>query len=223
MYDRALKLKVAVPDPSELWLAVWSMVKRVIVLDEVFMLQITQARITTSIDTRPDTNNVLMLYHMILSEFELKVDVTTEARPGPDGAKEPDKKGKGNDTSKGGKGNGKTKKGDQNVDPSIKTLNPTDKNLSAHQKKELKRLQITRSELPSKGKGKGKGGKNDENRLIHASECANFKKDEGCPYGKACIFFHPQPGKDRCGICNAKDHPTKDCTRPKEPKGKGKS
>ena len=86
MYDRAIKLKVATPDPSELWLAVWSIVKKVIVLDEVFMLQITQARITTSIDTRPETDKVMMLYHMILCEFELKVDITTEGKLGPDGA-----------------------------------------------------------------------------------------------------------------------------------------
>ena len=155
---------------------------------------------------------------MILSEFELKVDVTTEAKLGPDGAREPDKgKGKGGDPNNpNGKGKGKSKKGDQGNDSSLKSISPSDKNLTNHQKKELKRLQITRSELPVKGgmgKGKGKGGKSDETRYTNAAECTNFKKDDGCPYGKACIFFHPPATKDQCSICGSKLHHAKDCTR----------
>ena len=110
MYERAQKLKVSIPDPSELWMAVWSMSKRVILLDEVFMLQVTQARITTEVEIRPTEEKVLLLYNMLLCEFELKVDVKTEARPGPDGAqekKDPPKNSK--DEESKGKGDWKGK------------------------------------------------------------------------------------------------------------------
>ena len=225
MYERAIKLKVSLPDPSELWLAVWSMVKRVIVLDEVFMLQVTQARITTQIELMPSQEKVLMLYNMILSEFELKVDVKTEADPGPDGAKSP--KPKDTPYEPKGKGKGKEKgkdkskgKGDNESHMTIRNLDVKD--MTAHDKKELKRLQITRISLPVKGKGKGKG-KGDNTMPTKVSECYNFKTDEGCGYGKTCIFYHPPVSKEsgKCSICGSTKHPAAECPRPNQPRKPG--
>ena len=159
---------------------------------------------------------------MILCEFELKVDVKTEARPGPDGAqekKEPPKNSKDEEPKGKGKGKGKGEKGEYTSwnDPAIKNMDGSQKNLTRHEKKELNRIMITRSELPSKGKGKGKG---DNKGKYNASDCNNWKKDEGCSYGASCIFAHGPPSAGRCTICNSKLHIAKDCTRPKEPRAK---
>ena len=141
MFERAQKLKVSIPDPSELWMAVWSMSKRVIMIDEVFMLQVTQARIITEVEIRPTEDKVLLLYNMILCEFELKVGVKTEARPGPDGAaekKDPMKNAKGDDPKGEGKGKEKGESKDYTSwnDPAKKNLDGSQKNLTKHEKKE---------------------------------------------------------------------------------------
>ena len=89
----------------------------------------------------------------------------------------------------------------------------------------IKAMNVTKPPL-NKGAMKGDG------KTEKGGICKNWGTENGCKYGKACRYFHPQldDQRDRCWICSSVQHRKNDCPHKsmnsemgQNPKGQGKT
>ena len=84
-WERAVHLKINIPDASVMWDALLSMAEHVLTIDKILEHRIQQSRIELEVDTRPTMDNISAMYELLLSEFDLRFDIKTVADPGVDG------------------------------------------------------------------------------------------------------------------------------------------
>ena len=212
--ERAKYLNISIPDPSVLWQAVLQLTTRALSIDEMLQHRVMLQRNTLDVDARPKEETALKLYHILLMEFDMRVDNTTVAQPGNDGAPPAQRPPK---VDPKGKGKGK-EKGKPKEDPTVNVTDVQDPKVKEAISKriadEKARLAITRQVIgppppQQKGKGKGKPGK--------VPWCSSYNKtDEGCVNGACCTKYHPLPEQGRCDTCGGKHNKSK-CTRKKTP------